>query len=126
MVTIPFVSTISGGSAAPDLLPGKGAVSGRRHLQLRKARGRVGVQLEAGCPRGGRILDDQPRRGGSGRVADAQHAGEALGLVGLDLQRLVVGGVQDSDAGGAGLQAQVHLPEVGYQGRGSHLGGGPG
>ena len=43
-----------------------------------------------------------------------------------DLQHLVVGGVQDSGARGATLQGEVHLPEVGYQSRGSHLGGGSG
>ena len=85
---------------------------------MREAHGRVGIQLEPGDSRGGRVLQHQPGRGGGGRIADAQHPGEALGLVGLDLQHLVVGGVQDSGAGGAALQAQV-LPEVGYQGRGS-------
>ena len=43
-----------------------------------------------------------------------------------DLQHLVVGGVQDSGARGATLQGEVHLPKVGYQSRGSHLGGGSG
>ena len=127
---MPFVSTISGAWPVlePDLLPGnvEGAVAGGRHLQLREARGRVGVQLEPGRSGGGSVLDDQPCGGGGGRVADAQHPGEALGLVGLDLQHLVIGGVDDSRAGGAALQAQVHLPKVGNQGRGSNLGGGPG
>ena len=56
--------------------------SGASHLQLREARGRVGVQLELGRAGGGRVL--------SPAVEAAERSGQHLRFVRLNFQHLLV------------------------------------
>ena len=101
----------------PDLLPRnvQGAVARARHLELREARGRVGVQLQPGDPRGGRVLQHQPGRGGGGRVADAQHPGEALRTTASRCWRRPRLGCRWCRPAGSGTPARSRQPGSGFE-----------
>ena len=77
---MPFVSTMRGAWPVSRFCS-QISCPGAFRVQLpvpATSRGRVGIQLQPGRPRGGGVLDHQAGGGGRGRVGDAEHPGQAL------------------------------------------------
>ena len=91
------------------------AISGAAHFELRKARGAVGVQLQASPAGASCVLENGPHHASSGSSGDGKHPAQALGFVVLHLQQRVQALVGDLQPGGA--REQPHVGVAAWRGR---------
>ena len=122
---MPFVSTISGAWPVSRFGAFRVQLPVGSHLQLREARGCVGVQLQPRDSGARGVLQHRPGNAACGRVAHRQHPAEALRLVAFHHKQRVGGAVEDPGAGAAAGQGEVSEPGLGHNAQRGHLHGGP-